>query len=158
MVVSEGVFFMALGVRAYVKPEKRLKFYRICSGRTIAVKVRMERRGKSSPTPMVTWVCCKPYPEQHRIRNGRKAAPVRRIFVGGMSVPATVRRDRWTQESPFRGLFTEPGLRFGLAEYGQAARWRGLFCFLARIPLTLPETRGIIIAQSVIGFAHLYTG
>ena len=30
-------------------------------------RVRMERRGKSSPVSMVTWIRCKPYPKQHRM-------------------------------------------------------------------------------------------
>ena len=43
-----------------------------CNRNKPPARVRMERRGKSSPTPMVTWVCCKPYRKQHR---GRTVCP-----------------------------------------------------------------------------------
>ena len=39
-----------------------------CNRNKPPARVRMERRGKSSPTSMVTWTCCKPYPKQHRKR------------------------------------------------------------------------------------------
>ena len=39
-----------------------------CNRNKPPARVRMERRGKSSPTSMVTWICCKPYPKQHRMR------------------------------------------------------------------------------------------
>ena len=42
--------------------------FRSCNRNKPPARVRMERRGKSSPTSMVTWICCKPYPKQHRMR------------------------------------------------------------------------------------------
>ena len=46
-------------------------------------QVRVERRGKSSPIPMVTQGSCKPYPKQHRMRNRLCRVPARHSSAGG---------------------------------------------------------------------------
>ena len=46
-------------------------------------QVRVERRGKSSPVPMVTQGSCKPYPKQHRMRNRLCRVPARHSSAGG---------------------------------------------------------------------------
>ncbi len=84
-------------------------------------KVRMERRGKSSPISMVTWICCKLYSMQHRMRRKRVCPTLERLIGWHMARAMKRSRQRGAQIDGRRSDSvggTEPGLQAKLTNCG----------------------------------------
>ena len=87
----------------------------------------MERRGKSSPTSMVTWICCKLYPMQHRMRpQGRSARPPQGS-LGGVRENRKAFRRRDAQidgrHALVCGCEQNPAYRRSYKKMGKSASW-----------------------------------